>query len=199
MKKDCTRREFLLTTGGALAYASLMGGPNLARASPPRPGGEVNIGVQVLPVGVDWARFVGLYAQWVLSFTHDGLVDLVPPRLIMEHIAAGKPSEELPAVVPNLAESWEISKDGRVYTFNLTKGVHFHNGKEFKSEDVAFCIQRTLSKPIGSALKPRFETITDIKLLDDHNIRITLEEPLAPFLSYLCYKLPIYALSLIHI
>ena len=81
----------------------------------------------------------------------DGLVDLVPSTVIEEYLKSGKPLDDMPVVMPNLAESWEISKDGLDYTFHLMKGVTFHNGKDFKAEDVDFCLKRVLSKPVASS------------------------------------------------
>src|SRR5687767_10685303 len=46
--------------------------------------------------------------------------------------------------VPVLAESWEISDDGTVYTFNIRQGVTFHNGNDLTPEDVAYTFQRGL-------------------------------------------------------
>src|SRR5215212_6158101 len=45
-------------------------------------------------------------------------------------------------IQPDLAEKWEISPDGKIYTFSLRKGVKFHNGREFTSEDVKYSIER---------------------------------------------------------
>jgi len=46
---------------------------------------------------------------------------------------------------PDLAKSWEISKDGREYTFLLQQGVKFHHGKEFDSGDVKYSIERVMN------------------------------------------------------
>src|SRR5262245_13496759 len=54
------------------------------------------------------------------------------------------------AIQPRLAESWEISKDGKLYTFHLRKGVKFNNGKEMTAEDIKFAIDYTLN-PNNSA------------------------------------------------
>ena len=42
--------------------------------------------------------------------------------------------------IPALAESWSVSKDVKIYTFKLRRGVHFHNGKELTAEDVKWSI-----------------------------------------------------------
>jgi ABC-type transport system substrate-binding protein len=47
-------------------------------------------------------------------------------------------------VVPSLAESWAISKDGKEYTLHLRKGVIFHNGKELDAEDVKWSLEYAL-------------------------------------------------------
>ena len=49
-------------------------------------------------------------------------------------------------VIPDLAEYWYISEGGRTYTFNLRKGVRFHNGRFLTAEDVKFSLERLLRK-----------------------------------------------------
>ncbi len=53
-------------------------------------------------------------------------------------------------IVPSLAEYWEISQDGKRYTFHLRKNVKFHNGSELSSEDVKFSLERLLDKNTDS-------------------------------------------------
>jgi ABC-type transport system substrate-binding protein len=53
-------------------------------------------------------------------------------------------------IIPCLAEYWEISPDGKKYTFYLRKGVRFHNGRELSAEDVKFSLERLLDKETKS-------------------------------------------------
>lgn len=53
-------------------------------------------------------------------------------------------------IVPCLAEYWEISPDGKKYTFYLRKGVKFHHGRELTAEDVKFSFERLLDKQTKS-------------------------------------------------
>ncbi|GAC1036321.1 ABC transporter substrate-binding protein [Pseudomonas sp. No.117] len=105
-------------------------------------------------------------------------------------------------VIPGLAESWDISADGKTYTFHLRQGVKFHTTDYFKptrdlnADDVLFTFQRMLDKdqPFRKAYPTEFPYFTDMGLdqniakvekVDDHTVRMTLNEVDAAFLQNL--------------
>ena len=87
-------------------------------------------------------------------------------------------------VVPRLAERWDISEDGRRYTFHLKKGVKFHNGEEMKASDVLFSFKRMLS-PVAAATHAYSNVIDPegFDVIDDYTIVISTKEPLGAFLA----------------
>jgi len=102
-------------------------------------------------------------------------------------------------LVPGLAETWEASADGLVYTFHLRKNVKFHNGEIFKADDVLYTFDRMLD-PKTKALNTDFlnmiagandrldgkaTSVSGLKVIDDNTIQITIEKPFGPFLANL--------------
>ena len=69
---------------------------------------------------------------------------------------------------PCLAESWEAAPDAMTWTFNLRKGVTYHDGKPFGAADVIAAINHHRGEKSTSAAKPLVEAITDIKAEGDH-------------------------------
>jgi len=107
------------------------------------------------------------------------------------------------SIVPGLAESWTVSRDGRVYHFKLRDGVRFHNGKELTSQDVAASLTRIfhpdnklaptmLLEQIDGAnayREGKAESVTGIVTPSDGSISIHLIEPHASFLATLAMPL----------
>lgn len=60
------------------------------------------------------------------------------------------------AVLPWLAKSWEISEDGKTYTFSLRDGVRFHDGTTFDAQDAKFSLDRARGADSTNAQKPLF-------------------------------------------
>lgn len=85
-------------------------------------------------------------------------------------------------VLPALAESWDISDDGRVYTFKLHGKVLFHDGTTFDGEDVKFSLDRARDAKSVNAQKVLFEGIENVEIIDPLTVRITLKQPDGDFL-----------------
>lgn len=90
---------------------------------------------------------------------------------------------------PDLAERWEISTDGTVYTFHLRRGVRFHNvppinGRELTADDVIYSFNRIRTDHSRFIRRSSFAGVTSIEALDPYTVQFKLKEPLAPFLIY---------------
>ncbi|WP_199432645.1 ABC transporter substrate-binding protein [Qaidamihabitans albus] len=93
-------------------------------------------------------------------------------------------------VVPDLAESWEITPDGLTYTFQLRDDVRWHdvapvNGRPFVADDVVATFQ-ALKQSTG-VHGWMIEPVTDISAPDEHTVVFTLSRPYSPLLEYLAY------------
>ncbi|UCD71678.1 MAG: ABC transporter substrate-binding protein [Syntrophobacterales bacterium] len=86
----------------------------------------------------------------------------------------------------HVAESWEVSPDGKTWTFHLRSGVKFHNGDELTAEDVAFSMERLVT--IGEGWAFLFTGLVErTELVDKYRVRFSLKNPFGPFLTIL-YK-----------
>ena len=86
------------------------------------------------------------------------------------------------SVVEGLAESWEISDDGTVYTFKLRAGVTFHDGTVMDAEDVKFSLDRARAEDSTNAQKALFAGITSVEVVDPTSVKVTLDQPNGNFL-----------------
>lgn len=78
-------------------------------------------------------------------------------------------------VVPELAESWEISEDGLEYIFHLREGVTFHNGEPFNADAVVFSWERYTNPELP--WNERWRMADLLEKVDDYTVKITTEEP----------------------
>ena len=90
-------------------------------------------------------------------------------------------------VVPVLAESYDVSKDGLVYTFKLRSGVKFHDGTDFNSEAVKFVLDRVLDQNNKLLRYSQFNRVAKVDALTPTYVRITLKEPFGPFINSLAH------------
>jgi peptide/nickel transport system substrate-binding protein len=85
-------------------------------------------------------------------------------------------------VLPDLAESWTISDDGKVYTFKLHTGVKFHDGSDFNADDVKFSLDRARADDSVNAQKGLFAAIDTVEAVDPATVKVTLKNPQGSFL-----------------
>lgn len=81
------------------------------------------------------------------------------------------------AIKPGLAERWDVSDDGTVYTFHLRQGVRFHDGSAFDAEDVRFTLDRARAEDSANAQKALFAGIASVEAVDPATVRVTLSAP----------------------
>lgn len=142
-----------LSTFASVAHAQKSGGTLNLIVQPEPP--TINLGINRLGP----TSFVG-------SKVYEGLITFTPKL------------EPKPA----LAESWTISPDGLTYTFNLRKGVTWHDGKPFTSKDALFSFQKFLPAVFFRS-KLVLSEAESITAPDDHTIVFKLKEPFPGFMQ----------------
>ena len=105
-------------------------------------------------------------------------------------------------VIPDLAEGWDVSPDGMLYTFHLRRDVVYHSGRPFTAVDVLFSWERALDPATGSHTASTYlgdilgaqaflerdaEDIEGVTAVDDYTVSVRLESPKAYFLAKLAY------------
>jgi peptide/nickel transport system substrate-binding protein len=93
--------------------------------------------------------------------------------------------DEAGNIQPFLAERWEVSADGKVYTFHLRRGVKFHNGQEMTAEDVKFAIDYTMNPRNGGYGRGRLRLVERVEVADPYTLVAHLTQPSPAFLSIL--------------
>jgi len=167
------RRDLLKLVGGAAAATLFPPAAALAHMRPRRGGSLKHIGVE--PATFDPQATVAYQTQLMSSFVRRTLFKFV-------NGASYGPSDF--TLVPDLATRAAVSKDGRVYTITLRKGVRWEakppvNGRELVASDVKYSMERALRKSPHAHLLGRVE---GIETPDPHTVRVTLAEAFAPFL-----------------
>ena len=126
-------------------------------------------------IGYDWQNWS------MIKSLFDGLMDYEPGTT---------------ELIPDLADKYDISENGLVYTFNLRKGVKFHNGRELTAADVKYSIERSVNPVTQSPGQGFFwqikgfdemasgaaQELSGITTPDDHTVVIELSQPDATFL-----------------
>ena len=175
-KRSVSRRAFLRTAGVVGGAAAL--GPAVLRGraeaqetpSPVRPdpaakrGGTLRYAVHNAPAHFDVHQ--------------SGTVANIGPQSPMYDTLLRRSPKDGQTIIPDLAWKYDISPDGKRYTFHLRKGVKFHDGADFTADDVKATYDRIAHPPKGVVIPrtPLFATVGDIVVLDPHRIEFRLTE-----------------------
>jgi peptide/nickel transport system substrate-binding protein len=128
-------------------------------------------------VSLDPARAYEFASCLVTNQLYDKLVDFELPDLVH--------------VKPEVAESWEVSPDNRIYTFHIRKGIKFASGNELNADAVVYSLQRVIKlKQTAAWVLTQFVSKPEqIEKVDNYTVRITLDRPVAPsfFLATLTF------------
>ncbi|MHB8577386.1 MAG: ABC transporter substrate-binding protein [Dehalococcoidia bacterium] len=158
-------------TAAAVASASATKAASpTAAAAKIRRGGTLNVASELNPKTFDPMLSNDVYSGYVTAQVFDGLVKFDPDI---------KP-------VPWLADSWDISADGKEYTFHLHKGVKFHDGTDFNAAAMKFSMDRIRNNKASVGQSDcGTKTVVDTQVIDDLTFKVILVDPYAPFLTKL--------------
>lgn len=152
------RRNLIRTAAFCAAFCLVVAG-GLWAADAPKKGGILNVGLHIPLATLDWQSTVSHPLPHVMGNVFEGLS------------AFGKDF----TAVPELADSWQASADGMVWTFKLRKGVLFHNGKEMTSADVQASVARWLKVgPKGAGMT----TLDRLASPDKYTFKMYFKEPI---------------------
>lgn len=174
----------MLVVPANAAEKQLRGYDNLGIV-PGKPGGQLTMILGDSPPSFFYYGAIDSNLQALAAHMYDGLVEYNYATYELE---------------PALAEKWTISKDGRVYTFQLRRNVKWHDGREFTADDVIFTFDQIVANPearggdsdafmIGGQ-RVKFEKV------DTYTVRLTLAKAAPALIQYMrLYMMPKHKLA----
>lgn len=84
---------------------------------------------------------------------------------------------------PCLAEKWKVSKDGKTITYNLRRGVKFHDGVEMTAEDVVFTWKVYTDPTVNTPYGADYQYIKNVEIMDPYTVKVTYRKAFAPALT----------------
>ena len=144
--------------------------PGIANAAKrhPKRGGTVCFATRSDARGLDPHRNILYYVSSPLAATTNGLLDFDANMNIK----------------PGIAESWDISKDLKTYTFKLRKGAEYHNGQTIDAQSIKWNLERIKDPKIGHAFtRSAISDVERVTVGDKYTVHVHLKNPSAIFLA----------------
>lgn len=132
----------------------------------PQPGGSLTEGIVGSPRFVNPLLAISEADRDLTALVYSGLLRATPEGTL----------------VPDLAEHYALSEDGRTYTFVLRSDAVFHNGTPVTADDVVFTVTKAQDPGLKSPKRANWDGVT-VEKLDALTVRFTLREPYAPFVE----------------
>ena len=171
-------RQLLLGTSALLGAAVLLS--SVALAAEPKRGGTLRVSYGNEIANLDFHTAPGYEMMWVAMNVGCSLVNITPDSKF----------------VGDAAESWTTSSDGLLYTFKLRKGVLFHDGTPVDAASVKFNIERMKDPATKSGMRPFYEPVHSVEVLDPQTVQVRLKHPYAFFLHMIsAYRTGLILLS----
>ncbi len=145
----------------------------LGWAQQPRYGGTLRLALEGDPAFYDANQgpAPGAAAGWTGHNIYNSLLTMTPPPELK--------------IVPDLAKSWEVLDAGKTYVFHLEEGVKFHDGTDFDAEAAKWNIDRILDPEVKSWVRPYYEEIDTVEVVDKYTLRIRMKQPSGALLTAL--------------
>ena len=157
-------------SSGETAAASEAAGTEAAQEVTGNKKDLLNVGISAEPATLDPHLQSGQATRLIKQQIYRGLMTYTPES----------------AIETDVADSYEVSDDGLIYTFKL-KSAKFHDGTDVTAEDVKFSIDRVMDESVAATFGSDFRSIVSkVEAPDAQTVTITLKQPCAPFLEYLC-------------
>ena len=159
-------------------------------------------GVPLIPLAADSTtlRLVGAEPRTL----DPALVeDAVSAEYVVQIFGGLVTLDESLRVVPDAAASWDVSPDGRTYTFFLREDVRFHSGRRVTAADFKYSLERACDPRTGSTVAGTYlgdivgasemiaghaQHISGVQVVDENTLRISIDAPKAYFLAKLTYS-----------
>lgn len=118
-----------------------------------------------------------------------GVYNILPNKVLYDTLIKYDPKTLRP--VGGLAESWSVSKDGLVYTFNLRRNVKWHDGEPFDSRDVKFTFDVWMNEDVPYYLNANVKNVARVEATGPYTVKVYMKKPTASFPVLLGYNMAI--------